>query len=38
MVNYGETVVVAAVKIEVAEPEVEQLDKGFIGTYIYWKL
>lgn len=34
MVNYGETVIIAAVKSEVAEPEVDALDKGFLGTLL----
>jgi exosome complex RNA-binding protein Rrp42 (RNase PH superfamily) len=31
MVNYGESVVVAALKTEVAEPEISKSDSGFLG-------
>lgn len=31
MINYGETIVIAAAKVEVAEPDVFIPDKGFIG-------
>ena len=31
MVNYGETIIIAALKSEVAEPEVNEPEKGFLG-------
>lgn len=31
MVNYGETIIIAGVKSEVAEPEVSEPEKGFLG-------
>lgn len=37
MVNYGETVIIAGIKSEVAEPDVEALDKGFLGTSTWFE-
>ena len=33
MINYGETIVVAAVKTEVAEPDVSAHNRGFLGIF-----
>lgn len=33
MVNYGETIIIAGLKSEVAEPEVNEPEKGFLGKY-----
>lgn len=35
MVNYGDTIIIAAVKCEVAEPEVNDPEKGFLGIFNY---
>lgn len=35
MVNYGETIVIAAIKSEVAEPDVDEPEKGFLSNAIF---
>lgn len=35
MVNYGDTVIIAAIKSEVAEPEVNEPERGFLGKFYY---
>lgn len=32
MVNYGDTIIISTIKSEVAEPEVANPEKGFLGT------
>lgn len=32
MVNYGDTIIISTIKSEVAEPEVSNPEKGFLGT------
>lgn len=31
MVNYGETIIIASIKCEVAEPDVNEPEDGFLG-------
>jgi exosome complex RNA-binding protein Rrp42 (RNase PH superfamily) len=37
MVNYGETIIIAALKCEVTEPEVAEPEKGFLSNTDYFE-